>query len=70
MKIAKNCSRWTGFTWSLLVTQAVTYIRTTPKSLHLLFIPYKFLVCMMINFRITKKDEKRGGQYKTAATKC
>ena len=32
----------------ILVTQAVTYIRTMPTILLLLFIPYKFLVGMMI----------------------
>ena len=43
--------------WSLLATQVVTYIRTTP--LLLLFIPNKFLVRkMMIKFRITKEKEK------------
>ena len=31
---------------------------TTPKPLLLLFIPYKFLVRMMIKFRITKENEK------------
>ena len=54
------------FIWSLLVTQVVTYIRTTPTPLLLLFIPYKFLVRMMIKFRITKEKEK---EQKTAATK-
>ena len=43
--------------WSLLVTEVVTYIRTTP--LLLLFIPYKFLVRTMIKFRITKEKEKK-----------
>ena len=33
-------------------------MRTTPTSLLLLFILYKFLVCMMIKFRITNKKEK------------
>mgnify|MGYP007094288873 FL=1 len=42
--------------WSLLVTQVVTYIRTTP--LLLLFIANKFLVRTMIKFRITKEKEK------------
>ena len=42
--------------WSLLVTQVVTYIRTT--TLLLLFIPIKFLVRTMIKFRITKEKEK------------
>ena len=41
-----------------MVTQVVTYIRTTPTSLLLSFIPYKFLVRMMIKFRITKQKEK------------
>ena len=45
--------------WSLLVTQVVTYIRTT--TLLLLFIPNKFLVRTMIKFRITKEKEKGGG---------
>ena len=31
---------------------------TTPTPLLLLFIPYKFLVRMMIKFRITKEKEK------------
>ena len=39
--------RWTGFIWSLSVT-----------PLLLLFIPYKFLVRMMIMFGITKENEK------------
>ena len=30
----------------------------TPKPLLFSFIPYKFLVRMMINFRITKEKEK------------
>ena len=42
--------------WNLLVTQVVTYIRTTP--LLLLFIPSKFLVRTMIKFKITKEKEK------------
>ena len=33
----------------------VTYIRTTPTPLLVLFIPYKFLVRMMIKYRITKE---------------
>ena len=44
-------------------------MRTTPTPLLLLFIPYKFLVCMMIKFRIRKEKERKGGHYKTAATK-
>ena len=56
--LEETLCRWTGFIWSLLVTQVVTYIRTTPTPLLLLFIPYKFLVCMMIKFRITKEKEK------------
>ena len=39
--------RWTGFIWSLLVT-----------PLLLLFIPCKFLVRMLIKFRITKEKVK------------
>ena len=54
----EDCCRWTGFIWSLLVTQVVLYIRTTPTPLLLLFIPYKFLVRIMIKFRITKEKEK------------
>ena len=42
--------------WNLLVTQVVTYIRTT--TLLLLFIPIKFLVRTMIKFKITKEKEK------------
>ena len=38
--------------------QVVTYIRTTLTPLLLLFIPYKFLVRMVIKFRITKEKEK------------
>ena len=68
-RFGRNCSSWTGFIWSLLVTQVVTYIRTTPTPLFLLFISYKFLVCMMIKFRMTKEKEKKGGHYKTAAKK-
>ena len=41
---------------SLLVTQVVTYIRTT--TLLSLFIPSKFLVRTMIKFKITKEKEK------------
>ena len=41
-----------------LVTQVVTYIRTRPTPLFLLIIPYKFLVRMIIKFRITKETEK------------
>ena len=41
-------------------------IGTTPFLL--LFIPYIFLVRMIINFRIAKEKE-RGGYYKAAATK-
>ena len=41
---------------SLLVTQVVTYIRTTPTPL---LFPYKFLVRMMIKLRITKEKEKK-----------
>ena len=41
-----------------LITQVVTYIRTTPTPLFLLFIPYKFLVRMTIKCRITKESEK------------
>ena len=51
MNIGRNCCRWTGFIRSLLVTQVVTYIRTTPT-------PDKFFVCMMIKFRITEEKEK------------
>ena len=54
----RNCCRWTGFIWSLLITQDLTNIRTTPTPLLLLFIPYKFLICMMMKFRITKDKEK------------
>ena len=43
-----------------MVTQVVTYIRT-PTPLLLLFIPYKFLVGMMIKFRITKAKKKEEG---------
>ena len=57
-RFGRNCCRWTGFIWSFLVTQVVTYIRTTPTPLVLLFIPFKFLVCMMIKFIITKEKEK------------
>ena len=39
-----------------LVTQVVTYIHTT--QLLLLFIPYKFLVRMVIKSRITKEKDK------------
>ena len=46
------------FIWSLLVTQVVTYIRTTPTPLFLLFIQYYLLVRMMIKFRMTKEKEK------------
>ena len=42
----------------ILVTQVVTYIRTTPTPLLLFFIPYKFLVRMMRKFRITKEKEE------------
>ena len=49
-------------------TLVVTYIRTTPTPLLLLFIPYKFLVRIMMKFRITK-EKKRGEHYKTADTK-
>ena len=38
--------------------QVVTYIRTTPTPLLLLFTPYKFLVRVVIKFRITKEKEK------------
>ena len=57
-RFGRNCSRWTGFSWSLLVTQVVTYLCITPTPLMLLFIPYKFLVRMMTKFRITKEKEK------------
>ena len=57
-RFGRNCCRWTGFIWSLLVTQVVTCIRTTLTPLLLLFIPYKFLVLMMIKFRITIEKEK------------
>ena len=59
----------TGLIWSLMVTQVVTYIRTTPTPLLLLFIPNKFLVCMILKFKIMEEKEKRGGHCKTAATK-
>ena len=51
------------------VPQDGTCIRTTPTPLLLLFIPYKFFVRMMTRLRITKKKRKRGGLYKTDATK-
>ena len=38
--------------------QVVTYIRTTPTPLLLLFTPYKFLVRVVIKSRITKEKEK------------
>ena len=50
--------RWTGFIWNLLITKVVTYIRTTLTPFIPLFIPYKFLVRMMIKFRVTKEKEK------------
>ena len=56
-RFGRNCCRWTGFIWSLLVTQVVTYIRTTPTPSLLLFIPYKSLVCMMKTFGITKEED-------------
>ena len=68
-RFGRNCCRWTGFIWSLLVTQVVTYIRTKPALMLLLFIPYKFLVRMMIKFRINERERKRGRHYKTAAIK-
>ena len=49
-------------------TLVVTYTRTTPAPSLSLFIPYKFLVCMMIKLRITK-EKKKGEHYKTAETK-
>ena len=58
MKIGRNYSMWSGLIWSLLVTQVVTYIHTMPTPLLLLFLAYKFLVRMMIKFRITKEKEK------------
>ena len=58
MKIWKELLQVAGFIWSLLVTQVVKYIDTTPMLLLLLFIPYKFLVRMIIKFRITKEKEK------------
>ena len=63
-RFGRNCCRWTGFIWSLLVTQVVTYVRTTPTPLLLLFIPYKVLVRMMIKFRITKEKEIEEGTIK------
>ena len=57
-RFGRNRCRWTGFIWSLLATQVVTFIRTTPTSLLLLFIPYKFLVRMIKKFRITKEKGK------------
>ena len=47
-----------------MVTQVVTYIRTTPTPLLLLFIPYMVLVRMMIKFRITKEKENEKGTKK------
>ena len=41
-----------------MVTQVVTYIRTAPTPLRSLFIPYKFLVRMMMKFRITQEKER------------
>ena len=38
-----------------LVAQVVTNIRTMPRPLFLLFIPYKFFIRMMIRFRITRE---------------
>ena len=58
MKIWKKLLQVDRVIWSLLVRQVVTYIRTTPTPLLLLFIPYKVLVCTMIKFRITKEKEK------------
>ena len=49
-----------------MVTQVVTYISATTMPLLLLFIPYKFLVRMVIKFR---KKKKKGGHFYTAATK-
>ena len=46
------------FRSGLLVTQVITGMRTALTLLLLLFTPYKFLVCMMIKFRITKEKEK------------
>ena len=69
-RFGRNCCRWTRFIWNLLVTQVVTYIRTTPTPLLLLFIPNKFLVRMMI-YKVQNNETKRksGGHDKTAATK-
>ena len=64
MKIGRNYSMWSGLIWSLLVTQVVTYIHNMPTPLLLLFTPYKFLVCMMIKFRIMKKKGEKKGEKK------
>ena len=44
--------------FGVLIRQVVTYLGTTLTPLLLLFIPYKFLVRMMIKFRITKEKVK------------
>ena len=56
-RFGRNCCRWTGLIWNLLITQVVTYIRTTPTPLLLLFIPYKFLVRMMI-YKVQNNETK------------
>ena len=51
---------------------ATRYIHTHFPLLHCFYCLFHpgFLVCMMIKFKITKKkEEKRRGHYKTAATK-
>ena len=53
------------------VTQVVTYIRSKRTPLLLLFIPYKFLVFSLDDDKVynNERKRKRGGDYKTAATK-
>ena len=55
----------------ILVTHVVTYIRTTPTPLLLLFIPYKFLDFSSHDDEVynNERKRKRAGDYKTAATK-
>ena len=55
----------------ILATQVVTYKRTTPTLLLLLFIPYKFLVFSSHGDKVCNNERKRKriGYYKKAATK-
>ena len=43
----------------ILVTQVVTYIRTTPAPLLLLFIPYKFLVFSSHDGKVYNNERKK-----------